>query len=118
MPNWDGFKGLVKNDEFEDFPVYFTTPTLIPRDEYSKMLTDCLRKKLKGKPSDMVFKGFECAQLFTRLLTKYPTDFMSHLNDKSYKIFTDYNFRPVMLKKASSTRIFNKHLDLQTLNVI
>ena len=113
MPNWDAFKGLMKKDAFEDFPIYFTTPYFNTKtDNYSKILTDAYAKKLKGKPSDMAFKGFECAQLFTRLLAKYPTDFIKHINDKSYKIFTDYNFRPVMLNKAGTVPDYfeNKHL--------
>jgi Periplasmic binding protein len=113
MPNWDAFKGLMKKDTFEDFPVYFTTPYFNTKaDSYSKILIDAYAKKLKGKPSDMAFKGFECAQLFTRLLAKYPADLINHLNDKSYKIFTDYNFRPVMLNKAVYAPDYyeNKHL--------
>ncbi len=113
MPNWDAFKGLTKKDAFEDFPIYFTTPYFNTKsDSYSKILTDAYARKLKGKPSDMAFKGFECAQLFTRLLAKYPADLINHLNDKSYKIFSDYNFRPVMLNKAVYAPDYyeNKHL--------
>jgi hypothetical protein len=113
MPNWDAFKGLMKKDAFEDFPIYFTTPYFNNKtDSYSRMLIDTYSKKLKGKPSDMAFKGFECVQLFTRLLSKYPADLISHLNDKSYKIFSDYNFRPVMLNKAVYAPDYyeNKHL--------
>jgi hypothetical protein len=113
MPNWDAFKGLMKKDAYADFPIYFTTPYFNTKaDSYSKILIDAYAKKLKGKPSDMTFKGFECAQLFTRLLAKYPADIINHLNDKSYKIFSDYNFRPVMLSKAVNAPDYyeNKHL--------
>ena len=83
MPNWDGFKALMKKDDFSDFPVYFTTPYFNGKwDSYSKMLTNGYNKKFKSKPSDMAFKGFECTYLFTKLLVKYPDDMMSHLNDK------------------------------------
>jgi hypothetical protein len=113
MPNWDAFRSLVKKDAFTDFPIYFTTPYFNTKgDSYSKILTDAYAKKLNGRPSDMAFKGFECAQLFTRLLAKYPADLINHLNDKSYKIFTDYNFRPVMLTKGVTAPDYyeNKHL--------
>ena len=113
MPNWDAFKGFTKKDVFEDFPIYFTTPYFNTKtDSYSKILSDAYAQKLKGKPSDMAFKGFECAQLFTRLLAKYPADLINHLNDKSYKIFSDYNFRPVMLTKGVTAPDYfeNKHL--------
>lgn len=113
MPNWDAFKTFSKKDEFEEFPVYFTTPYYNGKaDIYSRMLIDCYKKKLKGSPSDMAFKGFECAQLFVKMLTKYPTDFMSHINDKNMKVFTDYNFKPVSIKGTSTVPDYfeNKHL--------
>jgi hypothetical protein len=113
MPNWDGFKSLMKKGELEGFPIYFTTPYFNSKtDDYSKMLNDAYTKKLKGKPSDMAYKGFECAQLFVKLLTQHPTDFMSHINDRHYKVFTDYNFKPVSVKGTSTVPDYfeNKHL--------
>jgi Periplasmic binding protein len=113
MPNWDGFTSLYKKDSFKDFPVYFTSPYFNNKwDNYSKMLTSAYLKKFKIKPGDMAFKGFEAAYMYTKLLTKYPNDFMSHLNDKAIKVFCDYNIRPVMLKKENTTPDYfeNKHL--------
>ena len=113
MPNWDNFKSLVKKDQFEDFPVYFTTPYYNNKlDDYSRMLMTGYAKKNKGKPNDMVFKGFESTYLFTSLLMAYPGDIMNHLNDKQFKIFSDYNFRPVMLKKGNTIPDYfeNKHV--------
>ena len=113
MPNWDNFKALMKRDAFEDFPIYFTTPYFNTKwDAYSKLINNAYTKKYKSKPTDMVYKGFECTYLFTKLATKYPGDVINHLNDKSYKVFTDYNFRPVMLKKAAIFPDYfeNKHL--------
>jgi hypothetical protein len=113
MPNWDGFKSLVKKDQYEDFPVYFTTPYFNSKwDDYSKMLMSGYTKKYKGKPSDMVFKGFEATWLFTKLLVTYPNDFLSHINEKDFKVFSEYNFRPVFLKKENKTPDYfeNKHV--------
>jgi hypothetical protein len=47
-------------------------------DDYSKMLITGYAKKHKGKPNDMVFKGFESTYHFTRLLMAYPGDIMNH----------------------------------------
>jgi hypothetical protein len=113
MPNWDNFKSLVKKDQFEDFPLYFTTPYFNNKwDDYSKMVINGYAKKQKGKPNDMVFKGFETTYLFTSLLLSYPNDIMAHLNDRQFKVFSDYNFRPVMLKKGNAVPDYyeNKHL--------
>lgn len=113
MPNWDGFKGLMKEDSFEDFPVYFTTPYFNQKiDDKSRMLIDAYDKRLKGKPTDLAFKGFECVQLFVKMLATHPTDFIKHLNDKDQKVITDYNFRPVTVSKSSNGVDYyeNKHV--------
>jgi len=112
MPNWDGFASLHKRD-IEGLPVYFTSPYFNTKlDNYSKMLTAAYLKKFRIKPSDMAYKGFETVYLFTKLLAKYPNDLIGHINDKSEKVFCDYNFRPVMLKKENTTPDYfeNKHL--------
>lgn len=113
MPNWDSFRGFLKKDVYEGFPVYFTTPYYNTKeDDNSKAFIDAYEKKLNGDPNDVSFKGYECAQLFTSLLARYGNDMMNHLNDKSLKVFTDYNFRPVFVKKTSTSTDYheNKHL--------
>ena len=113
MPNWDGFSSLKRKADFEGFPIYFTTPYFNNKwDSYSKMLTASYLKKYKIKPGDMAYKGFESVYMFTKLLTKYPDDFINHINDKTVKIFCDYNIRPVILKKGAATPDYfeNKHL--------
>ncbi len=112
MPNWDGFASLHKRD-IEGLPIYFTSPYFNAKvDNYSKMLTAAYLKKFRIKPSDMAYKGFETVYLFTKLLAKYPNDLINHINDKSEKVFCDYNIRPVMLRKENTTPDYfeNKHL--------
>lgn len=114
MPNWDGFQsfnGAKKN--LNDFPVYYTSPYFNNKtDNYSKMVQNLYLDKYKGKPSDFAYKGFETMYVFARLLARYPDDYMSHLNDYAFKIFSEYNFKPVYLKKGNTTPDYyeNKHL--------
>jgi len=113
MPNWDGFACFHKKEGLLNFPVYFTSPYWNNKwDDYSKMLLNAYTKKYKGKPGDMAFKGFEAVYLFTKLLTRYPGDVITHLNDKTLKIFNEYNFRPVVLNKENDVPDYfeNKHL--------
>jgi len=113
MPTWDGFAALHKKDGFKDFPVYFTTPYFNDKiDEYSKTITSAYLLKYKTKPTDMTFKGFESVYLFAKLLAMYPDNFMSHINDKTVKVFCDYNFRPVRGKAEIAVPDYfeNKHL--------
>ncbi len=115
MPNWDGFSSLTnaKKESLNDFPIYFTSPYFNYRwDNYSKMIQDVYLKKYKGKPSDYAYKGFETIYIFARLLTRYRDDLMNHLNDYPYKVFSEYNFKPVFLSKTSAKPDYyeNKHL--------
>jgi len=113
MPNWDGFASLQRRDAYEGFPIYFTSPYYNEKkDAYSKILINAYMKKFKIKPSDMAYKGFEMVYLFTKLLAKYPHDLINHINDKTEKVFCEYNFRPVLLKKENTVPDYfeNKHL--------
>lgn len=115
MPNWDGFSSLAsgKKESLNEFPIYFTSPYFNYKwDNYSKMIQDVYLKKYKGKPSDYAYKGFETIYLFSRLLARYPNDLMNHLNDYAYKVFSEYNFKPVMQQKTDSIPDYyeNKHL--------
>lgn len=113
MPNWDGFPSLQKKDNFEIFPIFFTSPYFNDKEDgFSKMLIDTYFKKFKIKPSDMAFKGFESVYQYTKLLALSPENFMNNINDKSVKVFCDYNFKPVVLKKDKIIPDYfeNKHL--------
>ena len=113
MPNWDGFKIFTKKDAYKDFPIHYTTPYNNSKTNwYNSVLTDEYRRRFKSKPTEMAYRGFETAYLFTKLLMKYPTDFSAHLNDRSITIFNDFNFRPVYARKNSTIPDYfeNKHL--------
>ena len=101
MPNWDGFSSLKKTS-LKDFPVYYTTAFINNKaNTYTKQIGQVYSKKFKGVPSDMAYKGYESVYIFARLITRYPDDFMSHLNEYAYKVFNDYNFKAVYVDKKS-----------------
>ncbi len=101
MPNWDGFAAL-KKPSFKDLPLYFTTAFLNTKsDKYAKQIQHTYSKKYKGVPSDMAYKGYETVFIFARLISRYPNDFISHLNDYAYKVFNDYNFKAVYVDRTA-----------------
>lgn len=113
MPNWDGFKSLTRKDAYKDFPIHFTTPYYNSKsDKNYNFLSIEYMKRFKSKPTDMACKGFEIVQYFTSLMLHFPKDIMSHLNEKNYRVFSEYNFRPVYVKNKSGIAdyIENKHL--------
>lgn len=103
MPNWDGFTTLTKRKEFKDFPIYYTTPYINDEsNKYAKMIRKIYIQKYSAAPSDMVYRGFESVFIFSRLLTRHPKDFINHINEYAYKIFSEYNFKPIFIKENSS----------------
>jgi hypothetical protein len=113
MPNWDGFKIFSAKTIYKDFPVHFTSPYYNSKSSwFNTILSNEYFRRYKSKPTDMVYKGFETTYMFTKILLKYPGEFLSHLNDKSLSIFNEYNFRPVYLKKNVAKPDYqeNKHL--------
>ena len=115
MPNWEGFGAFGKKLKpgLKDFPIYFTSPYYNSKtDNYSKVIQDVYLKKYKGSPSDFAYKGFEITYVFSRLLNMFPTDIMNHLNDYSFKVFSEYNLSPIKLNANSLSPDYleNKHL--------
>ncbi|HNK27622.1 MAG TPA: hypothetical protein PKG65_01795, partial [Ferruginibacter sp.] len=113
MPTWDGFTALSRKGEMTDMPIYYTTPYFNSKtDDFSKWINETYKKKYKTLPGDMVFKGFESVYLFARILGKFHDGFLDNINDKSFRVITDYSFRPVLISKESSAPDYfeNKHL--------
>lgn len=119
MPNWDGFSSLAKNKKLKDFPVYYTSPFYNNKwDNYSKRIQNTYLRKYKGIPSDLTYKGFEITQQFAMLLSKYPNDLISHLNDYPSRIFSDYNFKPVFLSKETTVPDYFENKNLYFVKIL
>ncbi len=113
MPNWDNFQALFNKKNLPDLPIYYTTAYYNDKtDEYSKSLNYAYYSKYKIKPGDMAFKGYEAVYRFTKLLVKNGEEFMNRINDKTIKVFCDYNFRAVRMNNVVAIPDYfeNKHL--------
>lgn len=101
MPNWDGIKEFSKPD-FKDLPIYYSATYFNPEtNTWSNSVNNAFNEKTNGKAMDMVFKGFECTYYFLSVLLKDKTNFMNKLNDGGYRIFTEYDIKPVHNNKLS-----------------
>ncbi len=99
MPNWESFAGLKKSI-IKDLPILYTASFYNAKlDKFSKSIKLAYSKKFKSIPNDLTYKGFESVFIFSRLLTRYPNDMMSHLNEYAYRVFTEYKFKPTFLHK-------------------
>lgn len=98
MPTWDGIRDIGKNLEI----VYSTPYNPNRADKLSFQFAENYRQKYAGRPGDMAYKGFEVMFHFTRLLLKYGNQLISHLSEKEYKLFNDFDFQPVNINKTGS----------------
>ncbi len=95
MPTWDAIKDIG-----EDAEIIYSTPYNYPRtSKAGQYIEKKYRIKLNGRPSDMVYKGFEGLYHFGNLLLKYKTDLIEHLSDKEFKLFNDYDFQLIKYTK-------------------
>jgi hypothetical protein len=119
MPNWDSYKIFSDKDALQGFPVYYTSPFYTDKqDQYSKMLLNYYTANYKGVPTDMAFKGFECAYFFSKLLIAYPGSFIDHLNEKDDKVFSDYNFLPQIVIKGTTSPDYYENAHLYFIEIL
>ncbi|MDP3392626.1 ABC transporter substrate-binding protein [Sediminibacterium sp.] len=91
MPTWDAIKDLGKGTE-----IIYSTPYNYNRtDKLAQYINQNYRNKVAGRPSDMVFKGFEAMYHFGKLLIKHQNSIATQLSDNSFKLFNEFDFVPV-----------------------
>ncbi|MEI6946906.1 hypothetical protein V9K67_06860 [Paraflavisolibacter sp. H34] len=112
MPTWDGIKEFSRN-EFKNIEIVYSTPFYYRR--YSGLknhLTNQFEAAVNGRPTDMLFRGYETMLRFALLLLEAKTDLGSNLTRKGNTVFTQFDIQPVFLNKANMTLDYfeNKHL--------
>ncbi len=102
MPTWEGSRELVRS-EYRSLPIIYSSNFHVTDTAWGNAFVENYRKKTFSKPTDLVYKGFEITHNFVRLLLKYDTSLITHLDDHSFKILTDYDFKPIRWNKAEPT---------------
>jgi hypothetical protein len=98
MPNWDALKDLDKPD-CKGIEIIYSTPYNFSRtDKTGAYFTQKYSNKFGSRPTDMAFKGFESMYHFTRLLLEHESSMLDFLSEKNYKLFCDFDIRPVKNK--------------------
>jgi Periplasmic binding protein len=114
MPNWETFEDLKKSS-VKDLPIIYTNAYYNTKGDFnSRKIQAAYNKKFNGNPTEMVFKGYEVVYTFVKLLSRYKNDFNSHLNESALKMYSEFNFKPVYLRKGTNMPDYfeNKHLFL------
>ncbi len=95
MPTWDGIKDLTK-PEYKDLPVYYTSTFFNTGTVAYTSFTQKFTTLTYGRPSDVAYKGYELSWHFINLLLKYDHELMQHINERTFRLFTEYDFKPIL----------------------
>jgi len=110
MPTWEAMKG-ISNPEWKELPITYSTTFFNPGVGSSVSFAKVFSDKTFGRPSDLAYKGFETTWYFVNLLLKHNSNLLKNLNDKTFKVFTDYDFRPVLNKTSGKADYYeNKRI--------
>lgn len=111
MPTWDGISEFNKK-EFKGLDIIYSTAFYSARtDKTSTAITQHFKSTIFSRPSDMVFRGYECLYRFGRLLLEKGSNLNSSIAEKKYKVFTDFDIQPVLNKQTNTLDYFeNKKL--------
>jgi hypothetical protein len=110
MPTWDGLKDLTK-PEYKELPIYHTATFYntgtAAYSGFTKKFTDLTN----GRPSDVAYKGYELSWHFINLLLKYNQELMQHVNERNFRLFTEYDFKPILNNSSGRPDYFeNKRI--------
>jgi len=111
MPTWDAITDFNKK-EYQGLSIIYTTPFYNPKtDKISLAINNYFKNILYSRPSDMVFRGYECMYRFGKLLLEKGNNLNTSIGEKKYKVFTDWDIQPVLDKQTLSLDHFeNKKL--------
>jgi len=103
MPTWGNIKDLTK-PEFNTLPIIYSASFFNDMsNSWSVGFEEKYRNKSYSKPTDMAYRGYELIWNFTNLLKKYGRkSLLSNLSDKSFKIMSDFDFKPVNWSKTNT----------------
>jgi hypothetical protein len=105
MPTWDAIKDLSK-PEYKELPIFYSTTFYntgtVAYTNFTKTFTDLTY----GRPSDLAYKGFELSWHFINLLLKYDDELMQHLNERNFRAFNEYDFKPIFNKTSGRPNYF------------
>jgi len=102
MPTWDNID--FTKPEFAGEEIVYSTPFYINgADSLVAGIQQTFKAKFYSRPSDMVFRGYECAFRFGSLLSLHGSQLQGSIGEKKFKVFDDFNIEPVFLNRQSMT---------------
>lgn len=111
MPTWDAIPDFTRKD-YKGLDIIYTTSFYNAKtDKVSVGINNYFKNVLYSRPSDMVFRGYECLYRFGKLLAEKGSNLNSSIGEKKYKVFTDWDIQPVLDRQTMTLDHFeNKKL--------
>ncbi|MBS1760155.1 MAG: amino acid ABC transporter substrate-binding protein [Bacteroidetes bacterium] len=101
MPTWDNITDFSKSD-YKGIEIMYGTPFYNPKtDATSQSIINYFNDQMYARPTDMVFRGYDAGWKFVQLLNEFGKDISSHLADKKYQLFIDYDIRPIYNSRSA-----------------
>lgn len=112
MPTFDNLTKEFSKSEYKGPELIYGNPFYLPKtDKISVEIINHFNTKMYARPTDMVFRGYEVLWKYAKLLLQYKSDLSSNLNNKNYKVFTDFDLQPILNKENMTMEYFeNKKL--------
>lgn len=105
MPTWDGYPELNRSD-IKNLPVVYSSSLFTQSANFADWVASFRRNygfKMYALPSELAYRGYELTFLFGNLLQAYGRDLIKNINDNKFRVFTDFDFRPIHWTKNSAT---------------
>ena len=105
MPTWDNID--FSRPEFSGEEIIYSTPFYInPADSLVKEIQQNYKTRFYSRPSDMVFRGYECTYRFVKLLLLNGKALSGSIGEKKYKVFNDFDIEPVLNRTTMTLDYF------------
>lgn len=102
MPTWEDMN--FSKSDFKDLEIVYTTPFYYNRNSsLASKITASFESEIKGRPTDMFYRGYEVMLRFALLLLDTKKDVASNLSRKGNYVFTQFDIQPVFLNKSVMT---------------
>ncbi len=118
MPTWDGIRALTYSN-CNNVRIIYTSPFHYTGGMQSvDRLKEIYKQRFYSNPGDMLFKGYESTLYFGKLLSRYNSDMINHLNDPEFLVATQFNFQPVTLDEDSQLPDYFENKKIYFINML
>jgi hypothetical protein len=103
MPTWETIP--FSKSEFKGVDVWYGTPFISTSGnaELTEDFTKRFKELTNARPGDMGYRGYEITLRYLKTFLAFKTDFLSHINDRQFRMFNDFDFKPVSLRDNGQT---------------